>query len=394
MHKKELQKKIDETKEFIRSDAPQAEKDKKIEETRSLVANFKNENELDGFDSDLNEKKFPAKRSKVEEPKEDPNQEMRSMVNEYLHSKGSTRSDKLMFTSDNDVIIPAPLTRANDGVKSEDVNVTIPKSIVYNPQDEVKTVVDLAKFVNHVAVKTAEGSYPIRKKATAKMNTVAELEQNPALAKPSFLNVSYKVETRRAAEPVSQESIDDSAIDLIPMLTNDANEQKINTTNFDTATVLKSFTAVTIKTLDDIKKINNTELDQAYNRSLVVTGSFYQWLDTLKDGNGRYLLQDDIQSASGKSLLSMPVFKIDDELFGEKGEAHAWIGDLKRGVFYADRAQITARWADYDIYGQFLQIGTRYDIVKADENAGYFLSLDTKATSNDTSTVTTPDAGK
>ena len=60
-----------------------------------------------------------------------------------------------MFTSDNDVIIPAPLTRANDGVKSEDVNVTIPKSIVYNPQDEVKTVVDLAKFVNHVAVKTA-----------------------------------------------------------------------------------------------------------------------------------------------------------------------------------------------------------------------------------------------
>ncbi|APX72480.1 MULTISPECIES: phage major capsid protein [Companilactobacillus] len=405
--KEELRKEIDEAKEFIRSnDNKQEDKDKKVNILKDLVRSFKQTQDLENLSNELKDddedkedrsKKFPeqgAKRSKVTEDK-DPLKEMRSAVNNYLHSGGTVRSDKLQFTEgkDKDLIIPSELTRdALDGIKSADVKPTIPTAISYIPQDEVKTVVDLGKFVNHKSVATATGSYPIRKKATAKLNTVAELEENPELAKPNFTDVKFAVETRRGAEPVSQESIDDSAVDLIPFLVNDANEQKVNTTNADIAAIFESFAPLTIKTLDDLKHINNIDLDQAYNRSIVATGSFYQWLDTLKDGNGRYLLQTDVKSASGTSILGIPVFKIDDSSFGAKGDAHAFIGDLNRAIFYADRAQITARWVDDRIYGQYLQVGTRYDIVKADENAGYFLTVDTKtATAADTSTVT---AGK
>ena len=411
MTKEELQKQIKEAQEFIRSkDNSQEDKDKKVNELKELTRSFKQTQSLNNLSDELDElkdddkedrsKKFPEQgKGKKINRDEDPLKEMRSAINNYLHSGGTVRSDKLRFTEgkDKDLIIPTELTRdALDGIKSADVNPTIPTSISYIPQDEVKTVVDLGRFVNHKSVTTATGSYPIRKKATAKLNTVAELEKNPELAKPNFTEISYKVQTRRGAEPVSQESIDDSAVDLIPFLVNDANEQKINTTNADIAAIFESFKPLTVKTLDDIKHINNVDLDQAYNRSIVATGSFYQWLDTLKDGNGRYLLQTDVKSASGTSIFGIPVFKIDDDLFGAKGDAHAFIGDLSRAVFYADRAQITARWVDDTVYGQYLQVGTRYDIVKADENAGYFLTVDNKtATAADTSNVgTTTAAGK
>jgi len=416
MNKKELKKKIEEAKEFIRSDAPQAKKDEKTEEIRSLAKSFQQTNDLvnlekgldednkedrnivpkgkDGGNENKDEHKFPERRSLLDN-QDDKLMEKRSAINDYLHSKGSKRSDNLELTSDKDVIIPSELRDAipaNTGIKSTDVNPIIPTAVSYIPQDEVKTIIDLSKYVNKIAVKTASGSYPVRKKATGRLNTTEELEENPKLAKPNFKDVDYKVATRRGAEPVSQESIDDAAIDLIPFLIVDANEQKVNTTNYDISAVLKGFTGVTIKSLDDIKKINNVVLDQAYNRSFVVSGSFYQWLDTLKDGNGRYLLHDDITSASGKSLLDVPVFKIDDDLFGEKGEAHAWFGDLKKAILYADRAQITARWVTNEVYGQILQVGTRYDVKPADESAGYFMSLDAKATSDDTATVKDPAA--
>ncbi|MFO5361596.1 phage major capsid protein, partial [Salmonella enterica subsp. enterica serovar Stanley] len=70
-------------------------------------------------------------------------------------------------------------------------------------------------------------------------------------------------------------------------------EKRINTVNKLISPVLEGFTAVstTSSTLaDDIKKVLNVKLDQAYARDLVVSASFYQILDTLKDNNGQYLL--------------------------------------------------------------------------------------------------------
>jgi len=408
MNKEELLKKIKETRSLVKSkDASDVDKKKAMTALRSLVEDFETAKKLDDFEdilgndsgaSEKRDKKFPQpeernKRNKLVDD-DDPRIQKRSAINKYLHSKGTNRSELLDFTSDKDVILPNEITRDDTpsvGVKSTDVSSVIPNGISYVPQDEVKTIVDLAKYVNRVPVQTASGSYPVRKKATGRLSTVEELEKNPELKKPNFKDVDYKVETRRGAEPVSQESIDDAAIDLIPLLVVDANEQRVNTTNYDITNVLKTFTNVEVTSLDDIKKINNTGLDQAYNRSFVVSGSFYQWLDTLKDSNGRYLLKDDITSASGKSLLDIPVLKMDDTLLGEKDEAHAWFGDLKKGVFMADRAQITARWVDNDTYGQLLQIGTRYDVKAADDGAGYFINLSDKATTNDTSKVVLPD---
>lgn len=262
------------------------------------------------------------------------------------------------------------------GITSPDVAPTIPESILYNPENEVKSVTDLSKLVTQFQATTASGKYPVLKRATERMNSVAELAKNPALAKPEFEEVDWKVETYRGAIPLSQESIDDSAIDLTSLVANNANEQKINTTNFAIASVLKAFTAKAVagESVDDIKHILNVDLDPAYNKTIVASQSFYQYLDTLKDKNGQYLLHEAITDGSPRTLLGVPVTVVEDELLGAAGEAHAFIGDLARGVLFANRKDIQVRWVDNEVYGQYLQAVTRFDVKQADKKAGYFVT--------------------
>lgn len=262
------------------------------------------------------------------------------------------------------------------GITSPDVAPTIPESILYNPENEVKSVTDLAQLVTQFQATTASGKYPIVKRTTARMNSVAELAKNPDLAKPEFEEVDWKVQTYRGAIPLSQESIDDSAIDLTSLVANNAMEQKVNTTNFAIANVLKSFTAKTVAgdSVDDIKHILNVDLDPAYNKTIVASQSFYQYLDTLKDKNGQYLLHEPITDGSPRMLLGVPVTVVEDELLGAAGEAHAFIGDLARAVLYANRKDIQVRWVDDNIYGQYLQAVVRFDTKAADTKAGYFVT--------------------
>lgn len=262
------------------------------------------------------------------------------------------------------------------GITSPDVAPTIPESILYNPENEVKSVTDLAQLVTQFQATTASGKYPVLKRATERMNSVEELAKNPALAKPEFEEVDWKVSTYRGAIPLSQESIDDSAIDLTALVANNANEQKINTTNFAIASVLKAFTAKAVagESVDDIKHILNVDLDPAYNKTIVASQSFYQYLDTLKDKNGQYLLHEAITDGSPRTLLGVPVTVVEDELLGAAGEAHAFIGDLARGVLFANRKDIQVRWVDNEVYGQYLQAVTRFDVKQADKKAGYFVT--------------------
>ena len=300
----------------------------------------------------------------------------RDAVNEYIRTKGA-KADTQLKLEGKDLLIPmnVAVNPTADGLKKDETEKVTSKEIVTSPMREVKTVVDLKQFVTTHKASKGEGSYPILKKATSKMASVEELEKNPALAKPDFTSVDWKVKTYRGAIPLSQEAIDDADVDLLAIVAEAANQIKVNTTNDAIATVLKDFEAKTAADLDAIKEILNVNLDPAYNVSFVVSQTFYQKLDTLKDKNGRYLLQDSIVSASGKVFLGHPVFVVSDTTFGAAGEAKAFIGDVQRAVLFADRQELGLRWTDNEIYGQYLQAVVRFDVKKADAKAGYFVTM-------------------
>lgn len=265
-----------------------------------------------------------------------------------------------------------------DGVVSGDVGAMIPEQIIYDPSAEVDSVVDLSTLVTKTPVSTASGKYPILNRATAKMSTVAELAENPDLAKPDFNNVAWAVETYRGAIPISEESLADTQVPLLPVIQKNAGEQRINTLNAIISAKLETFTAKasTADTLvDDLKHILNVDLDPAYNKSIVVSQSAYQTLDTLKDKEGRYLLQDTITSATGKAVMGYTVTVVNDELLGKAGEAHIWIGDLKRAILFANRLDTQIQWNKSEIYGQYLALVMRFDVEVADAKAGYLVTV-------------------
>lgn len=300
----------------------------------------------------------------------------RDKVNAFLHSKGTVVNEGLRFDGKDEVLIAMnEITPTTDGVKKTDTTKVTSEELVTTPIREIKTTVDLKPFTTIYPAKKASGKYPILKKAISKMVSVAELEKNPALAKPEFEQVDWTVETYRGAIPVSQESVDDADVDLISIVAETVGQIKVNTTNAAIADVLKSFTAKTVANVDDIKKILNVDLDPAYDVAFVVSQSFYQILDTLKDKNGRYLLQDSITAVTGKVLLGKPVFVLSDEILGASGEAKAFVGDFKRGVLFADRKDLGLRWADNEIYGQYLQAVLRFGVKKVDAKAGYFVTF-------------------
>lgn len=303
----------------------------------------------------------------------------RDKVNAFLHSKGTVVNEGLRFDGKDEVLIAmnevTPVAPTTDGVKKTDTTKITSEELVTTPIREIKTTVDLKPFTTIYPAKKASGKYPILKKATSKMVSVAELEKNPKLAKPEFEQVDWSVETYRGAIPVSQESVDDADVDLISIVAETVGQIKVNTTNAAIADVLKTFTAKTVANVDDIKKILNVDLDPAYDVAFVVSQSFYQILDTLKDGNGRYLLQDSITAVTGKVLLGKPVFVLSDEMLGASGEAKAFVGDFKRGVLFADRKDLGLRWADNEIYGQYLQAVLRFGVKKVDAKAGYFVTF-------------------
>lgn len=300
----------------------------------------------------------------------------RESVNDFIRSKGKIVNDSLRFEGKDEVLMPINETTSvepkKDGVKKTDVKPVSSEEILYTPAREVKTVVDLKQFTSIHQAKKASGKWPVLQRATEKMVSVEELEKNPKLGKPQFTNVAWEIKTYRGAIPLSQESIDDADVDLVGIVAETIGQMKVNTTNDAIATVLKEFEAKTVKNLDEIKKLLNVELDPAYNVSFIVSQSFYQTMDTLKDKNGRYLLQDSITSVSGKVFLGKPVFVLADEVLGKDT---AFVGDFKRGVLFADRKDLGLRWADNEIYGQYLQAVLRFGVSKVDDKAGYYVTF-------------------
>ncbi|EFS17869.1 phage major capsid protein [Staphylococcus capitis] len=303
------------------------------------------------------DKKEGAKRSMAKLNQNPETNEEILAFEQYMKSKGAKR----------------------DNVKSDDVGVTIPEDIKYIPEKEVKTVQDLSQLVQKTSVSTESGKYPILKRANAKFNTVAELEKNPELARPEFETVNWEVETYRGAIPISQEALDDSVANLTAIVSENIKEQKINTLNEKIGGVLKAFNPTSVSNVDDLKEIINVKLDPGYDRQIICTQSFYQKLDTLKDGNGRYLLQDSIINTAGNTVLGMNVTVVRDDLLGENGDALAFIGDVKRGVLFADRTDVSVQWIENNIYGKYLMGAFRFDVKQADKNAGFFVTFEDAA---------------
>ena len=280
------------------------------------------------------------------------NIEVRDAINAYVRSKGQTREG---FTSvEGGALIPVELLA---------------------PQKVPTDVVNLQALINTKSVNSSSGKYPVIAKSGSKMTAVAELVKNPALANPTFTEVNYDIETYRGYIPVSQEIIDDANYDITGLIAEEIKDQGLNTKNAAIAEVLKSATAKTVTGLDGIKELINKGIKKVYNVKIIASASLYNELDKMKDNDGRYLLQRDITLDSGYRLFGKELVVVDDTMIGSaEGDLKAFIGDAKAFATFFNRNATSVKWIDSNIYGQLLASFIRFDVVKTDANAGFYVT--------------------
>lgn len=308
--------------------------------------------EIEGLEKELeaSNRRSPDKGEKRKMPK---NMETREAINAYVRTKDQTR----------------------DGFTSVEGGALIPEELLA-PKKELVDTVDLTQYIRTVPVNRGSGKYPIIKKSNGKMVSVAELAQNPELAKPTFAEVTYDIATYRGYIPVSQEVIDDADYDITGLIAEDIKDQDLNTKNAQIAAIFKSAPAKAVTGLDGIITLLNTGFKNVYNVKAYVSRSLFNVLDLLKDKNGRYLLQDDITVASGKRVKGKEAVVLDDDIIGTKaGDLVGFVGDAKEFCTLFNRKQASVKWIDNDIYGQLLAGFVRFDVKAVDENAGYYITF-------------------
>lgn len=290
--------------------------------------------------------------------------EVRSFLN-YLRSKEVGRLPEQRA-------LPADLA----GMKSEDGKAVIPEEIITKARMLPETVVDLRNKVTRQKVTHAVGKYPILQANKAVLASTEELLKNPDLENPKFTEVQYEIETYRGQLAVAQEALDDSDDDLAGIIARHIQRQGLNTANKAIATELKTAEAVTATGIDEIKTAINTGFDPAYNLEFLVSQSFYNEVDLLKDAEGRYLLQPSLSAKSGKMLLGLDVTVLADELIGtNKGDKVAFLGQPDAFVTFFDRVDTTVRWVENMYYGQVLAVAMRFDCKVVDPAAGKYITL-------------------
>ena len=329
-----------------------------LEEEKTEHDNKKKEleNEIAGLEAEL--EKLNNKEPKGEKRNMPKNIEVRDAINEYVRTKGQVR----------------------EGFKTVDGGALIPEELL-PAQKAPEDVIDLKSLVNVRGVSSGAGKYPVIKKSGSKMVSVAELEKNPELAKPTISEVPYDIETYRGYIPISQESIDDADYDIAGLIAEEITDQKLNTSNTAIAQVLKSAPAKAVTGIDGLKEVFNKDIKKVYNPKAIISASLYNELDTAKDNNGRYLLQDDITVESGKRLFGKEVVVLDDDMIGKAdGDLVGFIGDPKAFVTFFDRKRASVKWVDNDIYGQLLAGFIRFDVVATDTDAGFYVTYTPEAT--------------
>lgn len=305
----------------------------------------------------------------VEENTKTNKEEKRDNKNMRTVKPNSEKSTFEKYLVTRDMSIADGTTTANNGV-------AIPHDVLQSIEKPANTN-SLSGLANHIQVSAPAGTLPVMASTDVSLATADELAENPQLAKLALSGVDYKLKTYRGAIPVSQEMLDDaaSAANISGLIGDYATQIHDNTLEKDIATALKTATASKITSFDDFKKAYNDTYKYS-NRVVVVTKSAFDALDTLKDNEGRYLLQDDISSATGKAILGAPVYVVEDTRLGAKdGDQLAFVGSVHSFVTVADFKDLRVKWTDDYVYGQQLQLIVREDTIVADPDAGKLLTL-------------------
>lgn len=294
------------------------------------------------------------------------------------------------------------LNSMNEG-KDEDGGLTVPKDIRTAVKELRRSEDALETLVNVERVSTLSGSRVIELHADqTPFDNVDEAAEFPEVSTPQFEKLDYKVKKKGGILKVTQELLSDSAENIIAYLKRWIAKKAKATRNFLIIAKIREITEdleVAVDGLDDLKRIFNILLDPAIALSscVVTNQDGYNWLDTLKDKDGKYIIQPDPTKPMSMLLFGKyPVKKVGNKTLPSIAVSGGYkvpivCGDLKEAITIFDRETLTidisstaGKLWETDQTG--IKVRERLDIQSVDEEA-IIMAEHFVSTSNDPAAV-------
>lgn len=245
----------------------------------------------------------------------------------------------------------------NAGMKEgtpADGGYTVPEDIQTRINEYREAQASLISLVDVENVTTNKGQRTFKKRAQQTgFVKVAEGGKIGAGVTPQFERLSYEIEKYAGYFPVTNELLSDSDANIVGTLTAWIGNESRITRNKLILTTLGTKEKTPIATLDDIKKALNVTLGQAFKPTsrIVTNDDGLQWLDTLKNDKGEYLLQpspaDPMQLRLCAGATTIPVTVVPNaDLPTATDKIPFIIGDLKEAVKFFDRNQMSIMASD------------------------------------------------
>lgn len=282
--------------------------------------------------------------------------ELRSFEN-YVRSRGEVRS----------------------GITTVEGAPLVPSEIVTPIFRTNENSVDLASYVNKKSVSTKSGSYPIAKNNNAILATKEQLA-DIGNVDAGITAIDFNVTTKAGKIYLSSELVADSNFDVESEVKAQLERLVMNTNNQNIMNLLNKLEAKTATDLDGIKHIYNVALDPSLEKMIIVNQTSFDYLDTLKDTDGRYLLQYSVADPTQSTLFGSKILVVPDTVLKPvEGEVDMFIGSLFDYVALFQRDEVMAKWTNFDSYSEGLSVILRNDYQVVDSSAMVKVTLKTAA---------------
>lgn len=236
----------------------------------------------------------------------------------------------------------------------EEGGYTVPEDIQTRINTYREARSSLIDLVDVETVTTNKGSRTFKKRAQqtgfSKVGEGGKIQQKNT---PQFERMDYEIAKYAGWFSVTNELLADSDAAITSVLTEWIGNESRVTRNKIILDVIDTIDKTAMEGLDDIKKALNVTLGAAFKSTskIITNDDGLQYLDTLKNDKGEYLLQPDpahpmqMRLCAGATIVEVKVYPNadlpSDTSEAKKRKIPMIIGDLKEAVKFFDRKHLT-----------------------------------------------------
>lgn len=335
MNKKmrELLAKI-EAKQALAKGYTEEGENKDIEKAKAILNEIKALKEEYEVEKELFENEKEANKINKEEVKEvTENIESRKEEQKTDSTKAFAKAVKTMVNK-----------TLNEGA-AESGGYTVPEDIATKVERLRESKESLMDLVTVKKVTTNKGQETFKKRSQVTgFGAIEEGGKIPKAGKPQFKRIAWSATKYGGYMPVTNELLEDSDENIETFMTEWLADEGRVTRNKIILAVIAKKAQQALKGLDDIKKALNVTLGAKFKSTskIITNDDGLQYLDTLKDNDGKYLLQPnpanpmELRLCAGSTIIPIKVYS--NETIPTNGNKIPMIiGDLKEGIKFYER---------------------------------------------------------